>query len=222
MTERDTGSAVAGDLLGRIEAEHQAAVRSARMAIQHAIACGALLIEARLRVEHGEWSKWVETHLTLSLRQAEKYMRIARWCPAPDSTQESNLTIEQALAAIREPKGRSEPAPAGTVSFAKKQQRQKAVERLAAHLQKVAGTFGAGVVVEAQNRYQVPESALLRDEIARQEEETQSAPAPAPVLRMLPNSTPAIDGVEQAALRLSPADLDELIARLLEHQQRLT
>ena len=62
----------------RIEAEHRAAIGAARTAIEHAVECGRLLIEAKAQIGHGGWLAWVEEHLTFGARQATKYMRLQR------------------------------------------------------------------------------------------------------------------------------------------------
>jgi hypothetical protein len=41
------------DLAERIEAEHAAALGAARSAVEHAVACGRQLSEAKARVPHG-------------------------------------------------------------------------------------------------------------------------------------------------------------------------
>jgi hypothetical protein len=70
-------SAPALYLANEIEAAHQLAIGAARTAIQHAVACGKLLIEAKAQVAHGEWLPWVEEHLSFGDRQARKYMALA-------------------------------------------------------------------------------------------------------------------------------------------------
>jgi phage N-6-adenine-methyltransferase len=64
-------------LVAQIEAEHQAAIGAAQSAIERAIACGQLLIQAKSEVGHGGWQLWVEEHLSFGARQASKYMRLA-------------------------------------------------------------------------------------------------------------------------------------------------
>jgi len=52
------------DLAGKIEAEHQAAIGAARSAMEHAIRCGQLLLEAKASIGHGGWLPWVEANLS--------------------------------------------------------------------------------------------------------------------------------------------------------------
>jgi hypothetical protein len=45
---------------------------------QHAMAAGDLLLEAKLRLKHGEWLPWLAEHRSMSERTAQRYMRLAR------------------------------------------------------------------------------------------------------------------------------------------------
>jgi Protein of unknown function (DUF3102) len=99
------------DLAAKIEAEHQAAHQAARTALEHALECGKLLLQAKASVPHGGWLPWVEDNLSFGPRQAQKYMRLADHAAAiSNTTSESHLTIEGALAAIAEPKAGDMPA----------------------------------------------------------------------------------------------------------------
>ena len=66
------------DLAARIRAEHDAAGDAIKRGVEHAIAAGALLIEAKAQLRHGQWSPWLKQHCGLSERSAQRYMRIAR------------------------------------------------------------------------------------------------------------------------------------------------
>jgi Protein of unknown function (DUF3102) len=69
------------DLAQAIEREHLAAHQAARTALEHALECGRLLIEAKAQVGHGRWLAWVEEHLSFGPRQATNYLRLAREVP---------------------------------------------------------------------------------------------------------------------------------------------
>jgi hypothetical protein len=73
--------AVLPDLSASIEAEHLAAHRAARTALEHAVRCGALLLEAKASVGHGGWRDWVKAHLSFGERQERNYRRLAREVP---------------------------------------------------------------------------------------------------------------------------------------------
>jgi Protein of unknown function (DUF3102) len=67
------------DLATRIEAEHIAVGQALQSALTHAIACGKLLIEAKLQFgEYGEWSPWLMDNCSVSARTARVYMALAR------------------------------------------------------------------------------------------------------------------------------------------------
>ena len=48
----------------QIQAHHDAAHAAADKAIEHAKQAGALLLEVKAALPHGEFAKWVEVHLT--------------------------------------------------------------------------------------------------------------------------------------------------------------
>lgn len=61
----------------QIQAHHDAAHAAADKAIEHAKQAGALLLEVKASLPHGDFTKWVEVHLTVSQRQAQRYMAAA-------------------------------------------------------------------------------------------------------------------------------------------------
>ena len=69
--------AVAENLLVRIEQEHAAINAAISTALDHAVECGRLLIEAKSGLPHGAWLPWVEANLSFGARQAQKYMQLA-------------------------------------------------------------------------------------------------------------------------------------------------
>ena len=88
-------------LAAQIELEHLAATRDAIAAMEHAIACGTLLLEAKAQVGHGGWLPWIEANLTFGDRQARKYMRAANHV---DQIRHSNsdFTLDNAMAMLAE------------------------------------------------------------------------------------------------------------------------
>lgn len=55
------------ELASQINAEHHAAEKAAESAVEHAIRCGNLLLDARGRVPHGEWEEWLKENFDGSL-----------------------------------------------------------------------------------------------------------------------------------------------------------
>lgn len=88
---------------GRIEVEHRAATGAARTAIEHAVECGRLLIEAKTQVGHGGWLTWVDEHLTFGARQAAKYMRLHRHRKELNRNRSSDFGVNAALAELAAP-----------------------------------------------------------------------------------------------------------------------
>jgi hypothetical protein len=66
------------DLAARIKAEHEAAGAAIKKGLQHSIAAGALLVEAKDQVPHGQWLQWIKEHCGMPERTARLYMRLAR------------------------------------------------------------------------------------------------------------------------------------------------
>lgn len=93
-------------IAGRIKAEHEAVAASLKQSVQHAIAAGELLIEAKDKVPHGQWLPWLSDHCGVSPRSAQGYMRLARHRAELEANTQalSHLTIEEALAGLAKPK----------------------------------------------------------------------------------------------------------------------
>ncbi len=88
------------ELAKAINAEHQAAERTARKAIEHARDAGECLLLAKAQVEHGQWLPWLSSNCpALSARTARAYMQLSRnWGTLETKTAESaNLSIDAAL-----------------------------------------------------------------------------------------------------------------------------
>jgi hypothetical protein len=66
------------------------------------IEVGALLVEAKKQVMHGEWLPWLENEFSLSERSAQRYLLVGRFAAKYDSLSDLNLTAE-ALYALSSP-----------------------------------------------------------------------------------------------------------------------
>jgi len=93
------------DLAARIRTEHEATAASLKSGLEHAMAAGDLLIEARAQLKHGQWLPWLET-CNVSERMAQRYMRLARNRTAIEAnpTPVSDLGIKGALAMLTIPR----------------------------------------------------------------------------------------------------------------------
>lgn len=56
---------------------HQLAINSANEAIDYANQLGRLLTDIKIQLPHGSFTKWIEENLTISPRQAQRYMAVA-------------------------------------------------------------------------------------------------------------------------------------------------
>jgi hypothetical protein len=88
--------------------DHLAAAEAAtRRGLEHAIAAGALLLEAKALVPHGEWLAWLEVNCHVGMRQAQTFMRLARHRDRLDAVKcesAAHLTIAAAEALVGRPK----------------------------------------------------------------------------------------------------------------------
>jgi hypothetical protein len=66
-------------LVAVIAEHHERAMEAGRALLEHAIACGDALLEAKALVPPGEWTQWVETNLPdgVRLTMTRNYMRLA-------------------------------------------------------------------------------------------------------------------------------------------------
>jgi hypothetical protein len=76
VARRDAGQV--GTLADRINAEHRACRAAAVDALEHALAAGELLLQAKAGCPHGTWQDWVDDNFEGSLRTAQIYMHLAR------------------------------------------------------------------------------------------------------------------------------------------------
>lgn len=85
-------------LAAKINAEHAAAYSAIKTGIDHAMRCGALRIEAKAAVPHGDFAAWITTNTALSERSAQRYMQLSRERPALEAKAPAlaDLTIERA------------------------------------------------------------------------------------------------------------------------------
>jgi hypothetical protein len=91
------------DLAHAIDREHEAVISAANSALDHAVRCGELLIQAKRGMAHGEWLGWLEANCTVRPRMAQAYMRLARELPKlPEANTQrvAHLTVRDALRTV--------------------------------------------------------------------------------------------------------------------------
>jgi len=75
----------------QINAAHQATVMAYQGALEKAIECGVMLVEAKRKVGHGAWESWLGDNCPdISLSTAKRYMRYARNAPELEEAAEQN------------------------------------------------------------------------------------------------------------------------------------
>jgi hypothetical protein len=103
------GSNSLADLAARIKAEHDAVGHALKRGLEHAIAAGRLLIEAKEQLAHGQWLPWLRDHCQVSERMAQRYMLLARHAPELEAKSDtvSDLGVRGALALLAVPRRQS-------------------------------------------------------------------------------------------------------------------
>lgn len=94
-------------LATEIVAEHEACERASKSAVEHAVRCGELLIEAKGEVEHGQWLLWLAENFPAHINTASNYMRLA----ANSQRVVNSGSIREALADLAAPRPAPTPSP---------------------------------------------------------------------------------------------------------------
>jgi len=97
------------DLAARISREHEARVSAEQGELEHAIAAGRLLAEAKQQFgKRGQWRQWVESNCSFAFRTAQAYMQIAKNEKSAEGS--AHLSIIKAIKGIQAKKQRVEHA----------------------------------------------------------------------------------------------------------------
>jgi hypothetical protein len=99
-TDLATSNSLA-DLGARINEAHTSAIAHAVKSVEHAVACGQMLLEAKAKVPHGQWLPWLRKNITFGERSAQGYMRIASRLPNPQRV--ADLPLRHMLGELRTP-----------------------------------------------------------------------------------------------------------------------
>lgn len=90
------------ELADVIAVEHRQAEKAARKALDHALAAGDALLEAKGCVAHGEWAHWLSQHVpAISGRTAQLYMKLARHRDELNPQRVADLSLRQAERLVR-------------------------------------------------------------------------------------------------------------------------
>lgn len=71
------------NIADEINREHSLAMNHADRAIDHAKRAGALLLQVKNSLPHGEFLPWLAANITVSVRQSQRYIRAALGKPMP-------------------------------------------------------------------------------------------------------------------------------------------
>jgi hypothetical protein len=97
------------ELAAELAAEHQRCEAAYRRALEHALRCGDLLIEAKAQLPRGEWGDWLANNFPASDRTARGYMQLARNRHQIERRPVADSGIRAALKELAAP--RKEPRP---------------------------------------------------------------------------------------------------------------
>jgi hypothetical protein len=89
-------------LVADINEQHRLFNSFAEKAIDHAIRCGLLLLQAKDSVKHGEWGNWLKANIKFSERQAQNYMRVAS-LPNEKRNAVADLSLRKAIDHLAKP-----------------------------------------------------------------------------------------------------------------------
>ncbi|MBP6853634.1 MAG: DUF3102 domain-containing protein [Rhodoferax sp.] len=81
-----------------ISRHHDLARSKATEAIAHAMEAGKLLLQAKDSLAHGTWGAWLQSNVTVTPRQAQRYMALAQGKPSPLRVIAKNDTVSHLLA----------------------------------------------------------------------------------------------------------------------------
>lgn len=83
-----------------IDRHHKLACVRSEEAVNHAVEAGKLLLEVKDDVPHGQWLAWLTANVSVTPRQAQRYMQVAQGRPLPSratppkATQVSHLEVD--------------------------------------------------------------------------------------------------------------------------------
>ena len=129
-------------LAEKIKVATKSAEASARTAMECALEAGALLIEAKKLVQHGEWEIWLANNCEVAVRTAQAYMRLVKSFPLLEESKAqrvADLPVREAIRAIAtDPTKPSQPR-CSDIRLAKRDD----ADRAAAALNKAAAALKA-------------------------------------------------------------------------------
>ena len=120
-------------LAKRINAAIIEAEGHARSAMDTALTAGALLIEAKQQVAHGEWENWLASNCQVAPRTAQSYMRLFKQLPLLEDSKAqrvADLPLREVMRAIATDPAKPSQPRYTDVRLAKKDDAERAVTAL--------------------------------------------------------------------------------------------
>jgi hypothetical protein len=104
------------DLARDINEAHAQVDGAVLTALEHACRVGQKLLEAKEKVGHGNWGKWISENLEFTERTAQQYMKVAREWDSLEAfpKRASEMSIRGTLALLKGAKGADSPEPSET------------------------------------------------------------------------------------------------------------
>jgi hypothetical protein len=131
------------NLAKQINAAIAQAEGHARSAMDTALAAGALLVQAKQQVPHGEWESWLASNCQVAPRTAQSYMRLFKQVPLLEESKAqrvADLPLREVMRAIATSPNKPPTHSESGFSLTKKDE----AERAAATLRKGASALRAG------------------------------------------------------------------------------
>lgn len=165
-------------LATKIRTEHGRVSTSAIDALEHAIAAGWLLLQAKKAVAHGEWLPWLKDNCHVSVRTAQVYMDLSKHAPVllehrKDATA-AYFTLREALAlsvaekhAIRAVKIKQVAAPAVAAALESGAIDLREADRIVEEVPKDEQPRRLAAVLEQKARRKAIQRASAAQELAR-------------------------------------------------------
>ena len=91
----------------QINLAHKECLLAMRSSLDHAIKAGDLLIQAKAKINHGDWLKWLSNNCECSERTARAYMRVAK----NKTAIAADMTMTEALKMLSAPKASHNASP---------------------------------------------------------------------------------------------------------------
>lgn len=167
----EPGDAELSDIAYAINCSVREAEKAAKSAVVFAVDAGSKLNTAKNLVPHGQWAKWLEENVEVSLRTARAYMQLASELPLLEDGKRqhvADLPLREAMKAIATQPSiphRTPQPPVRVRALDDRAKFKKAFDAAASGIKKVSRALAAGVSIrkkEIESTRKVLEQALAQ------------------------------------------------------------